>query len=509
MFGGGFPFGGDFPGFSHGHGGGGGRSTCDNKFYELLDVEKNATEKEIKRAYKKAAMKHHPDRGGDEETFKKLEKAKDTLLDPDKRRIYDRFGEEGLDKGGGGGGGGGGGLFDLFNQGPSRSRGPRKPKPVQQTIDIKLEDVYKGPSVERTWKIKTASGRKVCPECDGRGMVRQLLRQGSMMLQTQRPCSNCEGKGSSLQNEKMVQKKDKVHIPHGIRTGGKVTLSGEGHKLPDFAAGDVVFTVRVAKHPVFTRDGADIGMEQTITLTEALCGYEIDVKHLSGKTIRFKSKPGEVVYPGDLRVLKSYGLPQKGNRFKQGNLYLRFKILFPPTGSLDATQIQTLEKTLEGVEYPEPEDESGELGIGSPVEVNLSANAAFRIYQVREEMVVPGIICDNKLEDRDAWPVELNPRNKADEESKTVVVPAAWVNAAKPKSRRSSSSRRRKGSNSNSNPQSEEKDKSEEDDEVEEVGLDDVENNKRPKATPASGGQAAQEEEEQEDQEGGVQCQQM
>merc|ERR1719402_697251 len=142
-----------------------------------------------------------------------------------------------------------------------------------------------------------------------------------------------------------------VHVPHGIKNGGKITLHGEGHNLPEYQNGDVQFVVRVKKHKIYTRQGADLGCEQTINLGQALCGYQFRLKHVSGKTLIINSNPGEVVQPGDLKVLKDHGLPQKGNHFVHGHLYIKFKIVFPMATSLSNNQKNVLKSALDDVEY--------------------------------------------------------------------------------------------------------------------------------------------------------------
>merc|ERR1719510_2250253 len=238
-------------------------------------------------------------------------------------------------------------------------------------------------------------------------------------------------------DEREVEKTGTVHIPHGIKNGAKITLHGEGHCLPEYSKGDVVFVVRIAKHKIFHRKGADLGCEQTLTLCQALCGYEFTLPHLSGKTLIIKSKPGETVSPGDLKKLKDFGLPQKGNHFIRGHLFIKFNIVFPLPKTLNEDQVKALEGALSTAQYPDTE-RAVDLGRGSKVTVKLAPNAAERIYGQRKEMAVNGIICDEKLEDRDAWPVELE---VPDGSSKTVVVPASWVSAFETNSRKNSTSR--------------------------------------------------------------------
>jgi len=417
------------------------------------------------------------------------------------------------------GGGGGGDIFDLFGGGRSRNQrsGPPKPKTITQTIDITLEDVYKGSAIERKWKIKTATRRYNCSRCDGNGSVKQVIRQGPMMMQTQRPCDACRGRGFSLPDEKEVLKTGKVHVPHGIKNGGKITLHGEGHSLPEYQKGDVTFVVRLKKHKIYHRKGADLGCEHTLTLCQALCGYEFRLKHVSGKTLIIKSKPGEVVQPGDLKVLSDHGLPQKGNHIVHGHLYIKFKVVFPLATSLTSEKKSILESALNEVEYPDIQ-EVVELGKGSRVKVHLESNAAHKIYGARRKMTAYGIIADDKREDGEAWPVELDPLHLSGE-SRLVVVPASWVEADEDPRRSSLSEKQKKRNkkkkskrrNSNSMPMDEDPEASEdkEDDyeDEEEVNLETVVGG-TPKPTPAQGG-SIHDDDADERQQRGVQCQQM
>jgi len=507
--------GGGFPGGFHGHGGSEDEEVDTEGLYNILGVDKNASEREIKKAFKRAALKHHPDRGGDAEKFKEVEKAKQILTDPEKRRLYDKYGEKGVERGGAPGGGD---IFDLFTGGRSRQeRGPPKPKTITQTIDITLEDVYKGSAIKRKWKIKYASKRYNCGRCEGQGSVRHVVRQGPMMLQTQRQCDACGGRGFRLPDEKEVVKSGTVHIPHGIKNGGKIVLHGEGHSLPDYQKGDVTFVVRLKKHKIYQRKGADLGCQQTLTLCQALCGYEFRLKHVSGKTLIVKSQPGEIVQPGDLKVLQDYGLPQKGNHFVRGHLYIQFKIVFPVATSLSSNKKSILESALKNAEYPEVVEEV-ELGQGSRVKVHLNASAAQKIYGRGREMTAYGIIADEMRDDGEAWPVELDPIGGRGE-SRLVVVPAEWVEADDEESvsrsgtknkNRQNKAKRRKGNTEGMDEDVQEgslEEKDEDYEDEEEVCLETVIGG-TPKPTPAQGG-SIHDDDADERQQGGVQCQQM
>jgi len=476
--------------------------------YKILGVSKSATVKEIKTAFRKAALKHHPDRGGDAEKFKEVEKAKEILLDPKKRNLYDKYGEKGVERGGTAGGGD---LFDLFTGGGGRRQrsGPPKPKTITQTIDITLEDVFKGSAIKRKWKIKSATKRVNCSRCDGQGAVRHIVRQGPMMLQTQKACDRCSGRGFKLPDEKLIQKSGTVHIPHGIKSSEKITLAGEGHNLPEYQDGDITFIVRVLKHKIYTRTGADLGYQHTLTLHEALCGYKLRLKHVSGKTLIIKSKSGEVVQPGELKVLHDFGLPQKGNHFVHGHLYIIFKVVFPLPASVPNDKMSIVESVLKDAEYPDVVPKI-EIGLGSRVRIKLPPPATEKIYGKRHKMTAYGIIA-GEMRNNESWPVEFDQKD-GDEESKLVIVPVAWIKLVKEDAGSSTNTKKRrrskeKGSKSRKAGEKNSEEESEDEfEDVEEVFLETVVGDP-PKPTPAQGGSAHDEDEE--EQNDGSRCQQM
>jgi DnaJ family protein A protein 2 len=297
MFGG-FPFG------NMGGGGmGGGRPRKDvdtTALYKVLGVEKNASGSEIKKAYRKLAVKHHPDKGGDPDTFKEISKAYDILGDEEKRTQYDQFGEEGV----GGAGGDGGDIFDMmFNGGRGGRRGggggQKKGKEEVHPLDVTLEDLYNGKVrtlsvtrqvIDRSVEVKT------CQECDGQGVVIQMIRMGPMIQQTQQACSSCNGKGVTCK-KKRVKEVLEVPVQKGAPTGHRVTFTEKSDEHPGITPGDVVFVLNEQPHGVFKRRGADLYIERSISLVEALCGFEMEIKHLDGRTLIVRSNPGDVITP--------------------------------------------------------------------------------------------------------------------------------------------------------------------------------------------------------------------
>ncbi|MCW8919319.1 MAG: molecular chaperone DnaJ [Gammaproteobacteria bacterium] len=291
-------------------------------FYEVLGVQKNATEAEIKKAFKRLAMKHHPDRNPDdtaaEGKFKEAKEAYDILSDAKKRAAYDQFGHAGVDAsmgGGQGGGYGGNGSFsdifgdvfgDVFGGGGGRG-GQRvyRGADLRYNLELNLEEAVNGTSVKiRVPTLVTCeecggSGAKkgssptTCPTCHGHGQVR--MQQGFFSLQ--QTCPRCHGSGKIItdpcrachgEGRKEKQKTLSVKVPPGVDNGDRIRLSGEGeageHGGP---AGDLYVQISVREHPIFKRDGGDLYCEVPIGFTTAALGGELDVPTLNGR-VRLK-----------------------------------------------------------------------------------------------------------------------------------------------------------------------------------------------------------------------------
>jgi len=381
MFFNGFP--GGFPGmggFAEGEEGPNddeGGSTNNTKYYEVIGVEKSASQQEITKAYRKKALQLHPDKHPDEKEkyqvlFQELQEAYEVLNDPDKRKLYDRYGEAGLkgssqsDMGGlfdvifGGRGGGGGG------RGRRPSDGHKKAPPIKLPLDVGLEDLFLGATKTHDYKryilckkCEGKGGSKVieCTACNGQGIVIQIQRMGHMTLQQQRACSKCEGEGTITKDSDKCKECEgkgvkeqtetlEIQIPVGSKHADQVVIRGRGHEIPQQANGDVVIMIRCSKHPLFTRVGADLMMNYTLSLKEALCGFDIQIRHLSGKKLRLKSKSGETIQPDETKVIYGQGMPQKGNTQVKGHLYILFKIKFPPSGNLTETALKEIRGIL-------------------------------------------------------------------------------------------------------------------------------------------------------------------
>lgn len=317
--------------------------------YELLKLEKNATQREVKRGWRKAAKIHHPDRGGDEETYKKCEQAYDILGDEEKRRLYDQGGLEAVKNGGHMPTN----IFDLFSNGGRQSR-PRvqKPAPIKKKITLDLEDVHEGPLKIVVVNVRSASEKVVCERCNGRGAVTETTRRGYMVFQTQRECPRCNGRGVSYKDERTIKKNLEVYVPRGVQNGDKEKLEGEGHDLPGMATGDVLIIWEVKTHPLWNRIQADLAIEREITLTEALCGYNFNIRSIvRGEWLSIRNEPGTTVQPNDVIKIQNQGLYQQGGGNNRGNVYIKFKVVLPTSGSLSENQRSDLSNLLSAVNY--------------------------------------------------------------------------------------------------------------------------------------------------------------
>ncbi|KAL2892519.1 Chaperone protein dnaJ A6 [Bienertia sinuspersici] len=344
------------------------------KYYEVLGVSKNASQDELKKAYRKAAIKNHPDKGGDPEKFKELGQAYEVLTDPEKRDIYDQYGEDGLKEGMGGGAGHN--PFDIFEQffpsafgggGSSRFRRQPQGEDIMQTLKVSLEDLYNG-----TTKKLSLSRKILCPKCKGKGSksgasshchgchgsgMKTTTRQIGlgMIQQMQHVCPDCRGSGEVInQKDKCPQCKGnkvtpeknvmEVHVEKGMKNGQKIEFEGKADEAPDTVTGDVVFVLQEKEHPRFKRKYDDLYVEHKLTLTEALCGFQFVLTHLDGRQLLIRSNPGEVIKPDQYKAINDEGMPQYQKPFMKGRLYVHFSVEFPDSLPLELSQ--ALEKIL-------------------------------------------------------------------------------------------------------------------------------------------------------------------
>ena len=276
-------------------------------FYEVLGVDKTANQQEIKIAYRKLAMKYHPDRNPDdpaaEEKFKEASMAYEVLSDDSKRSAYDRMGHAAFENGMGGGGFGGGNFQDIFGDifgGRTGGGRSRRGSDLRYMLDLTLEEAVQGAKKEITFTApapcetcdgkgaKDSSDIVTCATCGGVGVVR--MQQGFFAVQ--QTCPNCGGSGKQIKNPchdchgsgiKEKSRTLEVTIPAGIDNGDRVRLTGEGEAIAGGESGDLYVEIRVAQHPIFTREGADLYMDVPISFADAALGREVEVPTLEGR----------------------------------------------------------------------------------------------------------------------------------------------------------------------------------------------------------------------------------
>jgi len=316
------------------------------------------------------AVKHHPDKGGDEQKFKEISAAYEVLSDAEKRVKYDKYGLEGI----GDDGAGGRSADDIFSMffggasGRGGRGGPRKGENVNHPIKVSLEDLYNGKTVKLAINRQVQVGEaQMCTACDGQGVVLELRQIAlGMVQQVQKKCTVCNGEGY-IGETKKERKVLEVHIEKGMKNGQKVVFRGMADEKPNMEPGDINFIVQEKEHSLFKRKGADLLITKTLSLNEALCGFEWTITHLDKREIVIQSRPGEVIQPESaggqpfVKIVSGEGMPSKGNPFVKGNLYVLFTVDFPKDGELSEDTINILKKTLPNpkmdVNYDEDEVE--------------------------------------------------------------------------------------------------------------------------------------------------------
>ncbi len=359
-------------------------------YYEILDVGQDASEKEIKKAYRKKAMQYHPDRNPDdpdaEQKFKQAAEAYDVLSDAQKRQRYDRYGHAGLGQNGGAAGfqdisdifsafndifGGGG-----FGQRSRRSRG-RPGSDLRITLPLTLEEIASG--VEKNIKVRkflaceTCDGTGadgglegenyvMCPKCDGTGEIRQVSQSVFGQFVNVQACPRCNGEGRIIENpcddcegEGRIEGEEtiKINVPPGVMEGNFLTISDAGNAgLRGGLTGDLRIEIKEKPHDDFIRDGLDIYTDVYVSFPEAAMGTEVEVPTLKGKA-RLQVDPG--TQAGRILRMRERGIPDL-NSNKRGNQMIRVHVWTPE--SLTDEEMDLLEQ-IQGSPNFQPDPEPG------------------------------------------------------------------------------------------------------------------------------------------------------
>ena len=363
-------------------------------YYEVLGVEKGASAEEIKKAYRKSAMKYHPDRNpGDksaEEKFKELGEAYEVLSDDDKRARYDQFGFAGVDpnygggagyEGGFGGFGGFGDFGDLgdifgsfFGGGRSRSanqNAPRRGENVGARLELTFEEAAFGcekeVSVQRIENCGACNGSgsadgqiETCSQCRGTGQVRTVQNIMGMQMQSQTTCPRCSGRGKIVKNpcttcrgKGKVRKSQriKVKIPAGVDNNQSVRVREEGNAGANGGPnGDLLVEIFIKRHRIFARENMDVYCEVPISFTQAALGAEIEVPTLDGK-VSYEIPEG--TQSGRQFTISGKGIPQVGNPRRRGNHYFTVIVETPTKLTKEQKELlRQLDESLDGKSTP-------------------------------------------------------------------------------------------------------------------------------------------------------------
>lgn len=326
-----------------------------HKLYDVLGVPKNCSGEDLKKAYKKLAIQHHPDKGGDPDKFKEISHAYQILSNDDQRRRYDQLGDENFDRGGmpsmdpssifeqffGGGGMPpffGGPFGGMFHRNEPAHKTCRN---LNHVISINLREAYSGSEkhIKITLHKRCFKCLDTCHACQGKGQINELHRMGPFTNIMTRACSTCKGSGQIAKNNnsctecngcgeiKTEQRLD-VQIPAGVETGWQKVFTGYGEQpqTPNDTPGNLVLEIMVQPDPFFERRGSDLVYKHRMTLADSICGKIIDIQ-LFDETIHVNTREWGIVQPG-----KEYSIPEKGmpnQHKKRGNLIILFSIDYP------------------------------------------------------------------------------------------------------------------------------------------------------------------------------------
>ena len=353
-------------------------------YYEVLGVEKGASDADIKKAYRQMAKKYHPDLNpGDkvaEEKFKEVGEAYEVLSDSEKRARYDQFGHAGVDPNFGAGGPGGaynvdfGDLGDIFSTffgggfgggGRANPNAPRRGSDLSKTVTLSFEEAAKGCTKDVEYnRIETCNqcsgsgaqpgtSPKTCTDCGGSGFVRVNQRTPFGVIQSQHACNTCQGTGKIVEHKcskcsglgkVRVRTTRSVEFPAGVDEGQKVRVSGAGNQGSNSGtSGDLYVNVDIRPHHIFERQGYDVHMEQPITYGQAVFGADIEVPTLDGP-VKIKVPAG--TQPGDINRMQGKGIQRLNSRSK-GDQYVHFTVVVPKSVTSEQRDlIMQLEKSM-------------------------------------------------------------------------------------------------------------------------------------------------------------------
>lgn len=314
-------------------------------YYKILELDKNATPDEIKKSYRKLALKFHPDKGGDEDKFKEISEAYSVLSDPDKKSKYDRFGT--IDDNGGG--------FnmddifssfgDIFGFGGRNQRSQRKGNDLRVKVSVELEDILNGCKKKikysRSNKCNTCSGKGgselvTCLPCNGRGFREVVQNTSFGVIRQTVSCSNCSGSGKSIKNAcntcsgsgtKLVEESVEIEIPKGAVGGTYMVMQRMGNFVRDGIHGDLQIVIDEVKHNRFKREDLNLILDYDISIIDAILGSEKEILTSLNRKIKFVISRG--TEHGKVLRIRGNGVPDVNFNGHVGDLLIRVNIKIP------------------------------------------------------------------------------------------------------------------------------------------------------------------------------------
>jgi len=336
----------------------------DNKeYYEILNINKNASSSEIKKAYRKLALIHHPDKGGNPEIFKKINDAYEILSDTKKKEIYDRFGKSGLEQTASNAT-----TFNPFDL--HQMNNPINKLHVVHQSNIGLDELYSGTfkklNITRKRKCQKCNGLggekqfvKECGKCNGNGIIIQHIQiMPGVSQQVQISCPECDGCGNIIQNKykcdeckgkKLINmtKMFKIDIEKGMKHGDEIKIYGEGQENEKGDKGDIILVINQIQDKIFQRNGDDLIIKKDISLYEALCGVNLIINTIDGRQIRIITSKGDVIIPNSYKKIKGEGMPIRNEVFSKGDLIIHFQVVFPKKNTITEDGINILKSILQ------------------------------------------------------------------------------------------------------------------------------------------------------------------
>jgi molecular chaperone DnaJ len=339
-------------------------------YYHILGVESNATQDEIKKAYRKLALKHHPDKGGDEEKFKEISEAYTILSDEEKRQKYDRYGTADFD-------GGGFNMEDIFSSfgdifgggfnpfGSRNAQRMRKGRDLRITVSVTIDEILKGTQKKVKYKKNKKCGgcagsggsdKVSCNSCNGTGVKVTVSKTPFGSMQRTITCDVCDGVGKTIKNKcgvcagKGVETSEEivdVNIPAGVVGGMQMNVPGGGDWIMDGVAGDLLVSINEIEHHKIKRNGSDIWIKESLSITDLVLGSTVDIE-TPNKSFKLKIPAGTEV--GKVFNYKGFGVPVidgSGRHRMSGDLNIEISVKIPKVLTQEQRNIFETLKNLE------------------------------------------------------------------------------------------------------------------------------------------------------------------